>query len=252
MDDTQTLELDTDVVQAPSTVAVGDDAKRLLNQLASRVDDLETQVKHLSEENADLQQDNKLLKKKVDSLETDYNELYDEYADLSETVSTLERDVSVLTSRADHLGDAVDDLEHDIHDTSDELAKRQTDLIRRIAACEGELGLEDWEAEANLGADASPIERFSEMPEEMREEKLKVAERRATLVWEFFDEWSQNVSRGKLIKSGQLKQLLSAAAGESLEYSQVYRTMEAFDENTPDEYMYIEPEEVGKSLVKEL
>ena len=251
MTDEPSATLDADVVQTQASAGGGVPAS-VVQELVQRVEDLETQVTHLSEENADLKHENKRMRKKMDRLEDQYKELAESYEELSSRAKELEQEVTVLGSRVHHIDGGLTEVEDEVADLTEAAEEKRERLRRRIAACEGELGLEEWEGGSSLGPTACTLDRWGEVPESQREDELpsKTAVR-ATIAWENFDEWSKTVHRGKLITSGRLKQFLGAAEGDSLEYSQVYRVMEKFEEKSPEDYLYIDEPDIGKALVKE-
>lgn len=237
---------------------VGDDLVRELyehvQKLESRVTDLEESKEHLEEENADLREDNETLKRKVTTLEEENAALREQTDTLEEEVEDLTSTVNTLNSRADALYEEIDQAQKDITDQSFHAEERLSDIIKRVAGIENELGLEEWETTNQLGPNACALERFSAMPEEKREDELKTPVMRATLVWENFDDWSSPTHKGRVIRSGELRKLLKAATGKKLAWTQVYRVMEEFEDNTTAQYKYLgqdgEDEAFGKALIR--
>lgn len=203
--------------------------------------DFEVSISTLSDEsNSELLQ---RLVEKVQNLEEENEKLQSLYTDLS-------RRVSILESRADHLNESVEKFEIDLKHSDDDHTRKREELNKRVAALEAELGLEDWDAENSLKKPECELDSLSNMPEQMREDELSKSVKRAVIIWEHFEQWSKPVSKGQLLPSSEIRKLLSTRLDTKLEWVQVYRVMESFDANSPDEYEIIETSNSGKSLIR--
>lgn len=209
---------------------------------------LETEVS-LTATDLDSESNSKLLKQlfeKVENLETEVEMLRDENQELKDT---FERRVSVLESRADHLVDAIESNEIEINQTKDAASQKRSGLDERITALEAELGIEEWE-EGMIKQPSCELERIAQMPEQMRDDELSKSVNRAVMLWEYFEQWSKPVTNGQLLPSNEIKKLLSTRIDAKLEWVQVYRVMESFNKNTPDQYDIVEANDSGKSIIR--
>ena len=223
-----------------------------MKTLETRVETLEAEKTQLTEENAELQTDVTSLKKKVTTLETDNRDFRELTDSLESTVESLQGQMNAASARADVLYEEIEQAQADITDQAFHAEGRLADITKRVAGIENELGLEEWETAASPNSCA--LERFASMPDERRQEELKAPVSRATLVWEHFDEWSSPTHKGRVIRSGELRKLLKAITGKKLAWTQVYRVMEEFEENTNVQYRYLgsdgDDEAFGKALIR--
>jgi cell division protein FtsB len=242
------------------SVAGGDD---LLREMYERVRSLEERVATLEADNADLASTNTDLASTVDTLKQQNDKLSERNKALHERTETLEEQVETLTgqmnaagARADVLYEEIEQAQADITDQAFHSEERLAEVTKRVAGIEQELGLEDWETASALAPNACALERFASMPADRRSEELKAPVSRATVVWEHFDEWSSPTHKGRVIRSGELRKLLKAKTGKKLAWTQVYRIMEEFEENTTAQYRYIGSDDdtvdskFGKALIR--
>lgn len=187
-----------------------------------------------------------LLKKLFNRME----DLEEENQELKSLYQNLNKRVSVLESRADHLNDGIESAEIEMRQNRDDLERKQDTLKDRITALEAELGVEDWDGDTSLTQPSCELERLSQMPDEMRDEELSRSVNRAIIIWNHFEQWSQPVANGQLLPSSEIRKLLSTRLDAKLEWVQVYRVMDSFKKNTPDEYEIIETKNSGKSIIR--
>lgn len=199
-------------------------------------DDLDKIVEDLHEE---IDEEISQLKEKIDKLE-------DKKEKISERVEQVNE---VQNSRLDAVNEYIDDIETELSDARLDLEDSYSDLEKRVAAIESELGLDDWDSEV-LAQGVCALERLTLIPRERREEKLNVNLYRASIIWERFEDWSETVKSGRIIKSTNLLKLLSAELNSDLKYSQLYRAMEEFNKNSPDYYEYKNPDNKEKFLLR--
>jgi len=188
-----------------------------------------------------------LIKKLVNRMDS----LEQENKNLKELYETLDKRISVLESRADHLNDGIESAEIEMRQNKDDIERKQDTLEDRITALEAELGIEDWESDSVVTQPSCELERLAQMPDEMREEELSRSVNRAIIIWNHFEQWSKPVANGQLLPSSEIRKLLSTRLNENLEWVQVYRVMESFNKNTPEDYNIIETNNSGKSLIRQ-
>jgi ribosome-binding ATPase YchF (GTP1/OBG family) len=203
--------------------------------------DSSVQVSDLNEET-----NSQLIKKlvtRMDALEKENETLRSLYKE-------LDKRVSVLESRADHLNDGIESTEIEMRQNKDDIERKHGELKDRITAIEAELGIEDWDSESILTKPSCELERLSQMPDKMRDDELSRSVNRAIIIWNHFEQWSQPVANGQLLPSSEIRKLLSTRLNAKLEWVQVYRVMESFSKNTPDQYEIIETQNSGKSIIR--
>lgn len=214
-------------------------------------EDNTTQEPEVSVQTTDLdnESNSQLLKQlfeKVENLESEVETLKDENKELR---TSFERRISVLESRADHLVDAIESKEIQINQAKDAASQERGDLSDRINALEAELGIEDWE-DGMVKQPSCELERIAQMPEEMRDDELSKSVNRAVMLWNYFEQWSKPVTNGQLLPSSEIRKLLSTRLDTKLEWVQVYRVMDSFNKNTPDDYEIVETKNSGKSIIR--
>lgn len=166
-----------------------------------------------------------------------------------EEVEQLKEKIQKLENKNKELKNKIQKLEHKHEVRKGEVGEELAKLRQRITGIENELGLEEYEYIEQLLPNSSKIERISALPEEAKQNLSKDVQR-ATIIWENFEEWCKAGKKGRIIKSSQLKKLLSTKTNENLHYSQVYRAMKTFEEYTPENYQYMKNHTDGKILMK--
>lgn len=217
-----------------------------LNELENRVDTLERENDRLEHENERLtdavaatEQKNQQLQSTVDTLEDELND--------------LEQKNQLLRSRIDGLCDSIDTVEDNLSTTRRTSEEKTADLAHRVSTLEDTLDLDVFDIESRgLDPTASTLEQVAALPEDVKEEKMANNKSlvRASVAFEKFDQWSEYTPQGRVINSSNLRTVLSEALDTNLEWSQVYRVMEAFDEATQPEYEYLDHNRHGKILIR--
>lgn len=222
-----------------------------VEQLAQRMTQLEDRVETLENEKEQLQDENDTLRSAVASLEQNNKALRDTVDEMSDTIEELQQDTMLLESRLDSTVEGLDAAEDDIEQIQNKAERKYADLAHRFSQLEDTLEMDVVEISATGGSSGDTvIEQFASLPEEVKEDQLKDSMRRATVVFEKFMDWADFTQRGYVLKSSELRKLLSTAYDDEFQWSQIYRVMEAFEEGTPAEFEYKETERHGKVLVK--
>lgn len=191
----------------------------------------------------------KQLFEKVESLEETVEELQTENEELHDELFESEKRFDILSSRLDHIVDDIEQNEIELNQAKDDARQDRSKLSDRIAAIEAELGIEEWE-DGMIRQPSCELERYAQMPEEMRDNDLSKNVNRAVLLWEYFEQWSKPVTNGQLLPSSEIRKLLSTRLDTKLEWVQVYRVMEAFEKNSPNTYEIVKTKNSGKSIIR--
>lgn len=147
----------------------------------------------------------------------------DELRDLQEQINTLD----------ERIEDMKEELEKERHQDKDYFFQQLSNIKKRVSEIENEIGVEEHDSEV-LYSGSSKMARVSVMEESERKKELNISLFRASIVWENFDSWSKYTQHGRVIKSGELRDFLSTYLKEDFSWSQIYRVMDAFEENTSD------------------
>lgn len=210
----------------------------------------DTELK-ITDINLDTDTNSELLHKifhRIEELETTVNNLQTENELLKSKIATLEKQTDVLQSRADHINDSIESTEIKLNNSIDDVSQEQKQLEQRLKQLEAENGITDWEdAKQNASCE---LERFQQMDESLRSAELSQNVIRAITLWDYFEQWSKPVSHGQLLKSNEIRKLLTTRLNTKFEWTQIYRVMEAFNRNTPDNYQIINTESTGKSIIR--
>lgn len=220
------------------------------NTVEQRLNQIESRVAKLEEEKRELKEENTKLRRAVSSLEENNARLRETIEEVIETTEDVEDTIDLLESRLDATVNRTDDVEERLQDLRERSERKRSDLAYRLSQLEDVLDLSVVEASTTDQGSGSVIEQFASLPDEVKRSELGTSKYRATLVYEKFEEWGTFTQKGYVLKSSDIKKLLSASEGLDLQYPQVYRVMEAFDEGTPPEFEYKQPDENEKLLVR--
>lgn len=237
----------------PTTELAGaqDEPASTLATIVERVEALETRVNSLEQENETLQKENEKLRTAVVALEDDKRALEETIDALQGTIDDLTEQTDLVESRVDGVCNSLDDVEDDLKQARLTSERKHADLAQRLSKLEETLDLDAVNLNLDdIDDDAPVIERFASLPTSVKESELSTSTARATIVYENFTDWGDYTPEGYVIDSSSLKRLLSTALDEELEWSQVYRVMEAFDEGTPAEYAHFDHDTQGRILVR--
>lgn len=168
----------------------------------------------------------------------------------------IERDLRDLQEQMDDIKERVNKIENElmkeIYKTRDNSSKEISEVKSRLSEIEKELGIEERNRDM-LAIGSTKMARVAAMEEDERKKELKTSLFRATIVWENFDDWSKYVPHyGRVIKSGEIMRYLSTHLNEDLTWSQTYRVMDSFEENTSDIFWQENSDELGKILVRQV
>lgn len=175
------------------------------------------------------------------------NELEEDMAKLSQAVNRIDSELSSNSSRMDFINEFAEEIKSELERFKSETEDKRGDLERTVHEVKAALQEDETKTVPKNKNNLKSL--CISMSRQEREEKLSKDLYRSTVLWEKFDEWAHYVQKGKLLKSGKVKTLLSAELSMDLEYSQVYRVMKTFDDNTPEHYEYTK-NKAGKCLIK--
>lgn len=196
------------------------------------------------------------LEDAIDQIESrqieDRHEFNEKISELADNQGELETEVNILNSRADHISEFTDDINDRLESLNDNVSDKQEEVDRRLTLLEenGSSQDEDKTDKVEEVASGSRLARLSRLDDKTIEEEFSVDIHRAIKIYRHFDEWSSPTNAGKRLKSGELKKLLNAKTDDQLAWTQLYRAMEKFENNTEESYELIETKAVGKALIK--
>lgn len=196
------------------------------------------------------------LEDAIDEVESrqieDRHEFNERIKELADGQGEIETEVNILNSRADHISEFTDDINDRLEALNGNVSDKQEEVDRRLTLLEETGSNQDEEKGSNVEeiASGSRLARLSRLDDKTIEEEFSVDIHRAIKIYRHFDEWSSPTNAGKRLKSGELKKLLNAKTDEDLAWTQLYRAMEKFENNTETSYELIETKAVGKALIK--
>lgn len=195
------------------------------------------------------------LEDSIDEVESrqieDRHEVHEQIKELADGQGELETEVNILNSRADHISEFTDDINDRLEALNDNVSDKQEEVDRRLTLLE-ETGDQSKNTNNKVEeiSSGSRLARLSRLDDKTIEEEFSVDIHRAIKIYRHYDEWSSPTNAGKRLKSGELKKLLNAKTDEDLAWTQLYRAMEKFENNTENSYELIETKAVGKALIK--
>lgn len=209
-----------------------DDFQRLferVQQLESRIDDIE-------EENSD-------LKRNLETAENAQNAVQDALAkidehtsrfeSLEETLDTIQEDVSQNESEHEGIADDLEELQTEVREGRQQIERTISRTNKRVTGIEHHLDLEESDILTAVGPEESELAHLAVLPERIQQSEIdSVDVKRALEVYDNFEKWEKPVRRGYIITSGELKRYLQ----EDLDWQQIYRMMEAFNDKSGPQY----------------
>lgn len=183
------------------------------------------------------------LTQRMDRLETENQRQAEDIERLSEelkdTKTHAAKDRAAIRRQ---LSDEIEDVNEGIRDEQQQRGKTDAKIARRVSICEDELDIDGGVAVATgeggeEAAHLTTLARFKRYgPEALSGGKPTVAEQRAHVILQNFEDWGTNTSDahgGKVTlcsKKDNLKELLEAKVENRLQWNQVYRAMERLEE----------------------
>jgi len=218
--------------------------------LYTQVQSLTETVEDLEQENRDLRddlEDVRVAKEELDTVLQDLTTLETDLESLTRDVNSIQRRIRSLDENTDKIEDDLEGLEQEMHESRYAVEQKISDANRRITGIEAHLDIDEVDLGRAIHEDASELEHLSLLPDRVFESEVNSKPlRRAVEIYEHFDKWSEYTPKGYIIKSGDLKRYMS----EELEWSQLYRAMEKFGNNTDERYTYIDHHKHGKALIR--
>jgi hypothetical protein len=235
----------------PSKSAEFRELYRVVQQLDSRVSELE-------KSNASLVDSNERLEDQIQDVHQISGKLSGDMAELADRVENLTEFESLLTELSEEdeeLRESISEVLTFTQENRRHAEHRISKVIQRVAALEDFLATEENMGDPDtiqLVADgACELEHLAAIPEEIRDVKIdRKPLTRAVVVWEHFDEWATYSPHGYIVKSGDLRKHLQTALEEPIAWSPLYRVMAMFKQSTGDDYEFIDANTTGKALIK--
>lgn len=212
------------------------------NDDSDRLDDLENRIEIL--ENS---KNYSHVRKKMEEFEDKLDNLQEELSEIKEDKAD-EKEVKNISSKLESIEEELTKFLKSTSESRIDMKDSVRQVRQRVSNIENELGIKDWES--LVPETACEMEKLASIPRDSRKDKVGKSLYRATIIWENFEKWSETVKKGKILNSKSLKNLLEAELGENLAWTQVYRSMEKFCENSPEHYTLIENNTVGKAILE--
>lgn len=218
--------------------------------LYMHVQSLSDTVEDLEKENRDLKnnlEDVRVARDELESALRRISTLEDDVESVSRTMDSIQRHVSALDEDTDDLEDEIETLEQELNDGRIAVETKISDANRRLTGIENYLDIDEVDIGPAIHKDASELEHLASLPARVRESEIDTKPtRRAVNIYEKFDTWAEYTPRGYVITSSDLRKYLN----EDLEWTPLYRAMEAFAKKTDGEYAYIDHPKLGKALIR--
>ena len=172
----------------------------------------------------------------------DTDELRAKIARLEAKVEHQGETIAEQADRIDHQGETIIELEADnerLNDENDSLREHNRRITKELAGAQKRIsaleeGSDDSAENDDTGDDRAawtPMTYILNNESDAVVNDLTPSDRRAKTIAEHFAQWSTKAPNGMVIRDG-LKELLSTATGERLEWSQVVRACEHLAELT--------------------
>jgi chromosome segregation ATPase len=216
--------------------------KSEISELIKRVDQLESTVNHITEQQSTLTHRLREHSESMDEVTDTVSEIQDMFEELQDETNVRESRVNSITRSLDALEENLQDTRSDIDDTSNKLG-------RRLTAIENMLELDEMDIAQAVKPNACELEQYTTIPEESREESFDVRVQRAVAVYEHFKEISTPIqSGGRRVLSRDIKTFLNGYSNSNIAYSQVQRVIDSFAEKTNSEYESIQTDD-GRAII---
>ncbi|WP_144263718.1 hypothetical protein [Haloglomus irregulare] len=175
----------------------------------------------------------------------------DEFEALVERVETLE-------GRVEEKDERIAELEEQLSEQQSESAKERAEIKQRVTTLESEES--DEEPDSNdetptpqtgktaLQEPETPLEDIIQIPEHLAEENLSANQQRARFVAKDIHEYSRSVPAGRVIKSSELRRVLSAGEDGTVYNQTVSRVIDYLD-SLGDEDVKIRETQAGERVV---
>lgn len=218
------------------TIEVSEDK---LNRIYDKLHEFDNRISTLESENAELKREKHLIQSQIEQLKEDQD------SDLEE----IRKNIQVLKSQAGHLAEENIDLNETLNSLQESISQHKDKTNKRLAQIES--GTKDEETDKSVEIKGE-LDKVKYLDTETIEDQFSVDIRRAVVLWTKFEEWAERTPGGLKLKSGDIRKLLSSTEDTKLAWTQVYRTMACFEDNTPEEYEFIDNNKTGKALVKRI
>lgn len=162
-----------------------------------------------------------------------------------ESSTVTQGDFEALVERVEELEDEVerkderiDELEEQLSEQQSESARERAEIKQRVTALESEDEEPDSpdvsptpEAEeTTLHKPETPLEEVVQLPEHLAEENLSANQQRARFVAKDIHEYSRSVPAGRVIKSSELRRVLTASEEGRVHTETVSRVISFLDD----------------------
>lgn len=212
-----------------------------LNRIYDKLHEFDNRISTLESENAELKREKHLLQSQIEQLEEQ------QQSDLEE----INKEIQVLKSQAGHLAEENISINETIQSLQESISEYKDTTNKRLAQIESGASSGDDETDEMVEINGE-LDKIKYLDTDTIEEQFSVDIRRAVILWENFEEWSERTPGGLTLKSGDIRKLLSSHEDTQLAWTQVYRVMACFEDNTPKTYKLIDNNKTGKAIVKRL
>jgi DNA repair exonuclease SbcCD ATPase subunit len=225
-----------------------DDIYKKMIELEERLEEVVSDKEDLQEKVASLEEENTTLKRNLERVRQNQQEQEKHLSDLDDVIEEWDDFKTIVNSRLDAVASRLEDIEKTVHENRKHSEERRAEISKRITVIQNALDIDSDEFQTDLiEGDAPTLEQVSQLPKEMRENNPNID--RAATIWEYFDRFATYTPKGYIVRSTDVKNLLTTTREQEFHWNQVHRAMEAFNENTPAEYSYIETNS-GKALIQ--
>lgn len=228
----------------------GNSEEALLHNLLKRMNVLESELTRIKKENSKLEEENSRIKKQLMQQQSQLSSFEETIAETSSEIDEINSSLLRVSAQADGLNTKLESTEDDISELADRHKSDIADIQKRVQACESSCGIVGTESDHSINTSACKLEQYSCLPETLKDNIASDSPTlyRAIILWEEFDSWSDTVYKGKRIETGKIKRLLETKLDTTLQYVQVNRAMEKFEELTPERY-FISNSNSGSAIV---
>ena len=211
-----------------------------LNRIYDKLQELDNRISTLESENAELKREKHILQGQISDLREDHQN----------NVAELHKDIQILKSQAGHLAEENMDITETVESLQESISEHTDRTNKRLAQLES--GAKQPEDETATQEINGELDKIKYLDTETIRDQFSVDMHRAVIIWKQFEDWAERTPGGLTLKSGDIRKLLSSNEDTQLAWTQIYRTMACFEDNTPEEYKLMDNNKTGKALIKQL
>lgn len=169
----------------------------------------------------------------------------------SEEIRILESQIEGLNSKLDRIKSNQENIERDLREDIESIKQRLNLLENKDTQQQVTTQEQTKNKKQKNSSQECVLEKLCLIQQEKRKQNIEnISLYRATLIWKNYNEWSDKTPKGKILNSKKIKKLLQTLSNEKIKWPQVYRAMEKFNKNSPDQYVYIQEENTKKAILR--